>query len=423
MVARQQHRLGPAGPHLPNYFGCIRPKRICQGDKAGGGAVQRKIYHRAALCCICSRLLHGRRRHLCPLLGQQGLCARRHMNPGHLSRHAAARKHGKGRWLCRRRAAGFAIPAHNRFSQRMFRAQLCPCRQRIQGLARPLRQNGAHFRYLRRAVCKRACFVKGYFGNRCQPFQRIALAHQKAILCGIANGRHNGRGRGKHQRAGAKHHQNCHSTQNFACHQPCQRCAGQCNHHNPGGPAVCKAYNFRLACICRLHQPHHALNGAILPHPGGAHIKGAELVHCSAGHFIPLRFIYRKRFACHHGLVNGRLPADNHAIHWDGLARQHAQHVAHLNCLCINRFLALRCNTARCARRKVHQLFNAGAGLCNGEVFQQAAQLHNKGHLARGKIFPNQHGCHQRQRHQHVGLDVERCHKANHSFQNDGHAA
>ena len=79
-----------------------------------------------------------------------------------------------------------------------------------------------------------------------------------------------------------------------------------------------------IARVCRLHQPNHALNGAVLADLGSLHLKGAELVDRAAGHRVAHRLIHRQGFTGHDGLIDGGLAGENHAVHGDALAVEHA---------------------------------------------------------------------------------------------------
>lgn len=58
------------------------------------------------------------------------------------------------------------------------------------------------------------------------------------------------------------------------------------------------------------------------------------------------------------------------------------------------------------------ELFNARAGAGDGQLFEQAAELHDERDLARGEILADADRRDQRERDEHVRLDVERRHKA-----------
>ena len=243
------------------------------------------------------------------------------------------------------------------------------------------------------------------------------------MLGGVADGRHDGRRRRQHQRAGAEHHKDGDGPDDLSGNEPRQRRGSQRNGHDPCGPAIRDAHDLGLARVGGLHQPDHPLDGAVLAHLGGLHLKGAELVHRAAGHGVPHRFIHRQGLAGHDRLIDGGLARNDHAVHRDALARQHADAVAYLHLLRRDDLLAAAAQHTRRLRRQVHQLFDARPGLCHRQLLQQAAQLHDEGHLTGGKVLSDADRGDQRQRHQHVRLDVKGSHKADDGLQHNGNTA
>ena len=236
------------------------------------------------------------------------------------------------------------------------------------------------------------------------------------MLGGVANGRHNGCGGGQHQGAGAEDHQNGHRPDDLPRHRPGDGGSGQGDHHNPGGPPVRQAHNFGLARVGGLHQADHPLDGAVLPHPGGLHLKGAKLVYGAAGDRVPWSQVHREGLPGHHRLVDGGLPGEDGPIHGNGLSWQHPQAVPHLHLLRgQNGFLPLPKHPGG-AGGELYQPFNARPGPGHGQVFQQAAQLHDEGHLPGGEVLPNDYRGNQGDGHQHVGLDVKFRHQADDGF-------
>ena len=220
------------------------------------------------------------------------------------------------------------------------------------------------------------------------------------MLRGVADSRHDSGGRSQHQRAGAKHDQDRHCADDLPGKEPRQRCGGQGDDHDPRGPAVGNADDLRLARIRRLHQPDHPLDGAVLLHLGGFHFKRAELVDRTAGHEVP------------HGL-----------IHRQGFAGQHTNAVAYPHLLGGDDLLPALPQHPRRLRGQMNQLLDPGPGLRHGQFFQQSAQLHDERHFASGKFLPDADRGDQRQRYQHVRLDVKGRHQPDDRFQNDGQTA
>ena len=154
-------------------------------------------------------------------------------------------------------------------------------------------QSAFHCRHPWRPLGQGSGFIKGHPGDIRQPLQGIPLPDQKSVMGCVSDGSHNGRWRGQHQRTGAKHHQDGHCPNDLSRHQPCQSRRTQGDHHDPGGPPVRNSDNPGLSGICRLYQPDHPLDRAVLSHLHCFHVKGTKLVHRSAGHRIPRSFVHR----------------------------------------------------------------------------------------------------------------------------------
>ena len=71
----------------------------------------------------------------------------------------------------------------------------------------------------------------------------------------------------------------------------------------------------------------------------------------------------------------------------------------------------------------MHQLFNAGTGFCQRQIFQQCAQLHDKRHFAGSEILMQTHRRDQRDGDQHVSFDIEPGDQSDNRLQHDGNAA
>ena len=243
------------------------------------------------------------------------------------------------------------------------------------------------------------------------------------MVGGVADGGHDRRGRSQHQGAGAKDDEYGHGADDLAADEPRQRRRREGDDHDPRGPAVGDADDLRLARVGGLHQAHHALDGTVLAHAGGAHLEGAELVDRAAHHLVARAFVHRQGFAGHHRLVDGRLAGGDNAVHRHRLAGQHAQKFADAHFLGGDGALFSIPHYARRARRKVDEALDAGAGARNGQFFQQAPQLHDEGHLAGGEVLADDHRGDERDGDKHVRLDVKGRDKADDGFEDDGHAA
>ena len=422
VVTRQQHRLHARLLHLRDGIRRVRAQRVGQRDQTGKRAVHRQPDHRAALVQIlrrtCLRLCAARNMvflHHLRIARQDGF-ARHH------SLYAAAGQHAE---ILRRQqvAALRAETAHDRFAQRVLRALLSGCRPGVQRLFLRILRQTAHRNHLRRAEGQGAGLVKGDFCHTRQPLERIALAHEKTVPGCVADRGHDRGRRRQHKRARAEHDQNGHRADDLARDQPGQQRGGQGNHHNPGRPPVRDAHDLGLARVRGLHQADHALDRAVLAHARRPHIKRAELIDRAARHLVSLALIHGQGLAGHHRLVDRGLSGGDHAIHRHGLARQHAQQVAHLHLLGRDDGLSVRPQHTRGARRQMHELFNARPGPRDGQILQQRTQLHDERHLTCGKVLADDHRGDQRDGNQYVRLDVERGHQPDDRLEDDRHAA
>lgn len=188
--------------------------------------------------------------------------------------------------------------------------------------------NGDH---LRRPAGQRSSLVKNHPTDCGQPLQCVALANQEPVPRGVPDGRHDGRRRSQHQGAGTEHHENGDGADDLSGKQPGNRRSGQRNDHDPGGPPVCQTHDLCLSRVGGLNQTDQPLDGAVLSHPRRLHVKGAELVHGSAGHLIAGSLIHRKGFPGHHGLVDGGLPGHHPPVHRHGLPGENAEPLADLH--------------------------------------------------------------------------------------------
>ena len=303
----------------------------------------------------------------------------------------------------------------------MLRAQLRTGRVGVQqGLVHRRRLHGHH---LGGAEGQGARLVKGHLGHPGQPLQGVPFPDQKPVAGGVADGRHDGGGGGQHQGAGAEDHQDGHGPDDFPGNEPRQGRRSEGDDHDPGGPPVRQPDDLGLARVGGLDQADHPLDGAVLAHPGGPHVKGAELVDGTAGDLVPHPFVHRQGLAGHHRLVDGGLAAGDNPVHRDGLSRAHLEQVAHLDLLRRDHLLPCRGEHPGGAWGEVDQLLNPRPGLGHCQVLQQAPQLHDEGHLPGGKVLPNAHRGDEGQGDQHIRLDVKGRDQADHRLQHDGDPA
>ena len=421
MVAGKQHRLDPKAVQSTDHICALFAQGVGEDEIAREHVVHSQIDDRAARL---QRLLRrGRGRHANTVLIQQLGVACQHLFPLYAGAHAPAGAHIKVTGRRRLLPQFLFAAAHNRLAQRVFRQLLRGSSQPVERLATVIRRQADDIHHLRRAVSQGAGFVKRDDLHPGQTLQRVAFPHEKAVLCGIADGRHDRSGRGQHQRAGAEHHKDGHRPDDRTGDQPGERRRAQRDDHDPSGPAVGDPDDFGFARVGGLHQPDHALDRAVLPHLGGAHLKCPELIDRSAGDLVPHGFVHRQGFAGHHGLIDRGLAGDDHAIHRYALPGQDTEQVAHSHLFSGDDALLPIPQHTRGLRRQMHQFLDACSGFGDRQFLQQAAQLHDERHLAGGKILANGNRGDQRQRYQHIRLDVKGGHQTDDSLQNDGNAA
>ena len=340
------------------------------------------------------------------ILSQQLLVARQDRSAVHPGGDSLAGNHlelfrrGKGIWVV------LSAAAENGLAQGMLRELLGGGSQSVELLLMPAGE-GEYRNHLGRAPGQRAGLVKGDLGDCGQPLQRVPLTNQKAVLGGVADGGHNGGGSGQHQSTGAEHHQNGHRPDALPGDQPGQHRRSQGNDHNPGGPAVGQPNNFGLARVGGLHQTDHALDGAVLAHLHGLHLKGAELIDGAAGHQVAGPLVHRHGLSRHHRLVDGGFAGANDAVHRHRLSGQHPEAVTNLHLLGGDHRLALGGQDSGGLGGEADQLFNTRPSPGHGEILQQRAQLHDEGHLSGGKVLPDVHRGNESQGHQYIRLDVK----------------
>ena len=153
------------------------------------------------------------------------------------SRYAEPRKHGKFLRLAQRRALG-AASLDERLAQRMLGAQLGRRRERKQLRVRHARREAAHGGYGGLSVGQRAGFVEGDVFDRGEPLERVALAHEDAVLRTVTHRRHDGGRRREHERAGAEDDENRDAAYRLARDEPDRERRAQRGDDYPSRPAV-----------------------------------------------------------------------------------------------------------------------------------------------------------------------------------------
>ena len=180
MVAGAEHRPNAEAGQGRDGGRAFLPQSVGQGNVPGEHAVHRDIYHGAAM----PEQRFGRRHRagLDAVLPQQLGVSRKDALPLHLRAHAAAGEHFE-RLRRGQYRAGFSAAAHNGLSQRMLGELLGGRGQPVKALRIIARADAFHGGDPRRAAGQRAGLVKGNDSGLRQPFQRVALADEEAVLC------------------------------------------------------------------------------------------------------------------------------------------------------------------------------------------------------------------------------------------------
>ena len=331
---------------------------------------------------------------------------------GDVAAHAAPRHHLEVFGLAQRLARLLLTAAGDGLAERVLRIALRRGAEAVELVIGEGGQRAVHQNDLRRAVGQRAGLVEGDLLHGGETLKRVALADEKAVLRRVADGGHDGSRRCQHKRAGAEDDQNRHRADDLTGDEPRQRRGGQSNDDDPRRPAVGKADDLGLARVSGLDEADHALDGAVLADLCGLHLESAELVDRAGGDLVADALVDRQRFTRHNGLIHRCLARYDLSVDGDGLAGQHAQQVADLDVLSGDgRFLSAQ-DDARGLRRQVDKLFNARAGAGDGQLFEKTAELHDERDLTRGEVFADADRRDQRERDEHVCLDVERRDKA-----------
>ena len=232
------------------------------------------------------------------------------------------------------------------------------------------------------------------------------------MLRRVADGGHDSGGCGQYERTGAEDDQNRHRADDLTGNRPRQRRGGQGDDDDPCRPEVGKADDLGLVRVGGLDKADHAPDGAVLANLCGLHLESTDLVDRAGGDLVADALVDRQRFARHHRLVDGCLARYDLSVDGDSLAGQHTQQVADLDGLGGDGLLLSAQDDAHGLRRQVDELFNARAGAGDGQLFKKTAELHDERDLTRGEVFADADRRDQRERDEHVCLDVERRDKA-----------
>ena len=422
-VSGEQHRLHTAVMQGPDHISALLP------DGIGEHKIPRRmrfpfhcnIDHSASPVNIglragIRRQRNSRLRHHCGIACQHALSLQN-------SFHAPGQHHLKPLRLRQRMPAAVPIAGHHRFPQGMLRELLCRRGHPVNPLPGIVGRQTHYRDDLGFSVGQCPGLVKCHPGHLGKPLQGVALPHEESVFCGVSDGCHDGCWRGQHQRTGAEYHQDGDRADDLSGHQPGQNSSRQRHHDHPGGPPVRHPHDFGLSGVGGLHQPDHALDGAVLPHFDRPHLKGAELVHRPARDRIPHALIHRQRLSGHHRLIDGCLSRCDHTVHRYALSGQHPQQIPHLHLLRRDHSLHTIFQHPGRLGRQMYQLLDSRPGFCHGQLLQQRPKLHDKRHLACRKILADADRGDQRHGYQHVRLDVESGDQPDGRLQQNGHAA
>ena len=314
------------------------------------------------------------------------------------------------------------IAGHDRLSERMLRILLCCRRICIQPFFRTCFTVALHFRHARLAKCQCTGLVKRDPVHLCQALQGIALPHEKSMAGRISDACHDRRRRRQHKRTRAKHNENRHRPDDLPGHKPGQCRRTQSCHDDPGRPPVCDPDDLCLSGIRRLYQTDHPLNRTILADPRRPHLKCTKLIHCSGGNFIADAFINREGFPGEHCLIDRRLSFYNYPVHRNRLTRQDTQQCILSHLFRSNDLLSRIADDTRRLRCQMHELLDPGPCLCHGQFLKQSSDLHDKRDLSRRKILADHDRCQERDRDEHIRLDIKLCDQPDKCFHNNRNA-
>ena len=104
-----------------------------------------------------------------------------------------------------------------------------------------------------------AGLVKGDGVHLPHLFKGFAGLDNHAVLCRLADGRHNGGGRCQHQSAGAEHHQYGHGGNNISTEHIGKNCYEQSHRHQPARRSVGDPLHGSLLILRVLHHADELL--------------------------------------------------------------------------------------------------------------------------------------------------------------------
>ena len=210
VVAGQQHRPHAECAELTDHVGALLAHRVGKCNVARKAALHSDIHHRAPALDLRLRTAFGRLRHDDAVFVQQRQIARKDLLSCNEHRNTATRDHAEILRFFRRFARFLLVAAHNGLAKRVLGKLLRRRAQRVELFFGNCLIKAFHRRHLRGAVGQRAGLVERYLRHLRKAFQRVTLAHQKAVLCRVADGRHDRGRRRQHQRARAEHNKDRH---------------------------------------------------------------------------------------------------------------------------------------------------------------------------------------------------------------------
>ena len=265
-------------------------------------------------------------------------------------------------------------------------------RQGQQLLLRDMGLKGHNIADLQTAIGQCAGLIEGNSIHPAHLFQCFAGLDDHAVLGGLTDGRHNGRGRSQDQRTGAKHHQHRNRTDNISGYKACNDRDQQRNRNKPTGGLVCNACHGRLLVLRFLHHTDQLLQRAVLSDLGCLNVDGAEAVDSTAEHFFSHGLIHRQGFAGHNRLIHGCLAANNDPVHRDGLTGQNTQNISPTDLFGRNHFFFPVKEQSAPGRRQGYQLFQSLFRPFGGLILQNTSDGHDPGHLTCGKQVTDGNG-------------------------------
>ena len=229
---------------------------------------------------------------------------------------------------------------HDRGGQRMFAALL----QRggePQELLRVETVGRQHIHELGFALGERAGLVHDERGDFLQPFERLGVLHEHALLRAASDADHDGHRRGQAERARAgddEHRDGVDDGVREPRLRPEPQPDDEGEHrnrqhrrHEDRRDLVGEPLNGRAAALGFGHHVHDLPEQRVAADALGAHDETAGAVDGAAGHLVADGLFHRERFAGDHGFLDAGVAFDDHAIDGHLVAGHHAQLVADLH--------------------------------------------------------------------------------------------